>query len=61
MTWDDILIRIADKHNISLKSCFSTEEKETRIQQKLEPAKYQGYKIKYLYKSDKWVDVKSPI
>ena len=61
MTWDERLIEIANKHKISLKSCFSTQEKETRIKQSLDVAKYQQYWIKWRYKNDKWTDVKSPL
>jgi len=50
MTWDEWLILIAEKHSISLKSCFSTEEKETRIKQKLPAAKYQQYWLRWRYR-----------
>ena len=53
MTWDERLIEIANKHKISLKSCFSTQEKETRIKQSLDAAKYQQYWIKWRYRKDK--------
>jgi hypothetical protein len=60
MTWDNVLDGIAKKHKISLKTCSSTQEKETRIQEYLEPARFQQYRLKYFYRPDKWTEVKSP-
>jgi hypothetical protein len=52
MTWNDALILIADKHKINISWCSSDEEREAVIRRKIEPARYQQYKLKYKYKKE---------
>ena len=52
MSWDEALLKIAQKHKIGILSSLSTDQIEDRIKNEIGAARFQKYRINYKYKGD---------